>query len=238
LIGDERSVVSEIAGTTRDTIDTLIKRDKKNYLFMDTAGLRRKSRISSRIERFSVKRALKAIDKADIILILLEAQEGITDQDLKIISYAFKRYKCILIVINKWDLVKFSENRYIESIKQRLRFAPFLPIIAISALTGQNIDNIFPLVDNLYKQYSSRISTGKLNRFLEKIISYYQPPLYQNKPLKIYYVTQTDIKPPTFVFFVNHPKGITEAYKRFLCNRLREVYFKYIPLRLIFRERK
>lgn len=241
LIGDERSVVSEIPGTTRDTVDTLIKRNEKKYLFMDTAGLRRKSRIKSRLEKFSVKRALTAIDNADIALVILEALEGITDQDLKIIGYALERCKCILIAVNKWDLMNATSNferEYIEHIRKRLRFATFLPIITISALTGEGLNTLFPLFDTLYQQYSKRISTGQLNRFLKGILAKYQPPFYKNRPIKIYYVTQVDIRPPTFVFFVNYPKGIQESYKRFLINRLRELNFKHIPLKIFFRERK
>jgi len=241
LVGDERSVVSDIPGTTRDTIDTILKYDDKTYLFMDTAGLRRKTRIKTRLERYSVKRALRAIKHTDITLLLLEAPEGITDQDIKIINYAIACGKCILIVVNKWDLMPTTskfKREYIENIRQRLRFASFLPVITVSALKGEGLKQIFAMLNTLYQEYTLRISTGQLNRFVEEIWGKYQPPLYQNRPIKLYYITQVDIKPPTFVIFTNYPQAIPENYKRFLVNQLHQLGFKYIPLKLLFRERR
>ena len=241
LVGDERSVVSDIPGTTRDTIDTILKYDDKTYLFMDTAGLRRKTRIKTRLERYSVKRALRAIKHTDITLLLLEAPEGITDQDIKIINYAIACGNCILIVVNKWDLMPTTskfKREYIENIRQRLRFASFLPVITVSALKGEGLKQIFAMLNTLYQEYTLRISTGQLNRFVEEIWGKYQPPLYQNRPIKLYYIIQVDIKPPTFVIFTNYPQAIPENYKRFLVNQLHQLGFKYIPLKLLFRERR
>jgi GTP-binding protein len=241
LIGDERSVVSDIPGTTRDTIDTLLTYTGKPYLFMDTAGLRRKARIKGRLERYSVQRSLRAIRDSDIALVLLEAPEGITDQDLKIINYALEQGKCVLIGVNKWDLMPSTpryESEYIETIRNRLRFAPFIPIITLSALKGEGLEKLFPLFDVLYKEYTTRITTGRLNRVLEEIYARYQPPLYRNRPVKFYYITQVGIKPPTFVIFTNYPQGVAENYRRYLIKNLRELGFKHIDLKLIFRERR
>jgi len=241
LVGDERSVVSDIPGTTRDTIDTLLKYGDKTYLFMDTAGLRRKTRIKTRLERYSVKRALRAIRHTDIALLLIEAPEGITDQDIKIVNYAIECGKCVLMAVNKWDLMPATsefKREYIENIKQRLRFASFLPVITVSALRGKGLKQVFRMLNILYQEYTHRISTGQLNRFMADICSKYQPPLYQNRPIKLYYITQVDIKPPTFVIFTNYPQAIPQNYKRFLINQLRQLDFNSIPLKLLFRERR
>ncbi|CAD7775419.1 GTPase Der [Candidatus Methanoperedenaceae archaeon GB50] len=172
---------------------------------------------------------------------MLEAPEGITDQDIKIINYAIACGKCILIVVNKWDLMPTTskfKREYIENIRQRLRFASFLPVITVSALKGEGLKQIFAMLNTLYQEYTLRISTGQLNRFVEEIWGKYQPPLYQNRPIKLYYITQVDIKPPTFVIFTNYPQAIPENYKRFLVNQLHQLGFKYIPLKLLFRERR
>ncbi len=241
LIGDARSVVSDIPGTTRDTINTLVRHQQREYLFMDTAGLRKKARIKGRLERYSVQRSLRAIRGADITLILIEAPEGMTDQDIRIINYALEQGKCVFIGVNKWDLMPSAaryEIEYIEAIKSRLRFAPFIPIITLSALQGEGLDKVFLWIDNLYQEYTHRIPTGRLNRFLEEVYAYYQPPFYKNRPVKLYYITQVGIKPPTFVIFTNYPQGIAENYKRYLIKKMRQIGFKHVNLRLIFRERR
>ncbi|MDL1970841.1 MAG: ribosome biogenesis GTPase Der [Candidatus Desulfofervidaceae bacterium] len=240
LIGDERSVVSDIPGTTRDTIDTLLQFKDKTYLFMDTAGLRRKSRIKFRLEKFSVRRALRAIENTDIALVIIEAPEGITDQDLKIIGYTLEHGKCVLVGVNKWDLMPTSakfETEYIEAVRSRLKFAPFIPIITFSALKKEGIEKLFPLFDTLFQEYVFRVSTGRLNRFLEDILAKYQLPFYRNRPVKFYYAAQVKVKPPTFVFFTNYPQAVPENYKRYLMKGLRQLGFRHVPIRLIFRSR-
>jgi GTP-binding protein len=241
LIGDERSVVSDMPGTTRDSIDTVLEYADKTYLFMDTAGLRRKSHIKTTLEKYSVKRALRTIEGTDIVLLLTEAPGGVTNQDLIILNYAKEYAKCILMVINKWDLMPKTpsfKKEYIESIKKRLNFARFLPIVTVSALKGQGVKQIFPLLNLLYQEYNQRISTGRLNRFMRDTLGKYPPPLYQNRPIKLYYITQINVKPPSFVVFTNYPQGVPKQYKRFLINQLAQLGFTHIPLRVFFRERR
>jgi len=242
ILGYRRSIVSEIPGTTRDSIDTLFHFEGKDYLLIDTAGLRRKARIKSKLERYSIVRALKDINQSDVVILLISAQEGITHQDCQIISHAEKQGKCIILAINKWDLMPKGnqfKREYIKAVQNRLIFASFIPILTISALTGMGIDEIFPLVNKLYKAYTRRIPTAKINRFIEEITEEYQPPLSNNKRAKFYYTTQAQIKPPTFIIFTNYPDNIPDSYKRFLINRIRAgLSFHHVPIRLILRRKR
>ena len=242
ILGYRRSIVSEIPGTTRDSIDTLFHFEGKDYLLIDTAGLRRKARIKSKLERYSIVRALKDINQSDVVILLISAQEGITHQDCQIISHAEKQGKCIILAINKWDLMPKGnqfKREYIKAVQNRLIFASFIPILTISALTGMGIDEIFPLVNKLYKAYTKRIPTAKINRFIEEITEEYQPPLSNNKRAKFYYTTQAQIKPPTFIIFTNYPDSLPDSYKRFLINRIRAgLGFRHVPIRLILRRKR
>jgi len=237
------SFLSQVtAATITLSIDTLFHFEGKDYLLIDTAGLRRKARIKSKLERYSIVRALKDINQSDVVILLISAQEGITHQDCQIISHAEKQGKCIILAINKWDLMPKGnqfKREYIKAVQNRLIFASFIPILTISALTGMGIDEIFPLVNKLYKAYTKRIPTAKINRFIEEITEEYQPPLSNNKRAKFYYTTQAQIKPPTFIIFTNYPDSIPDSYKRFLINRIRAgLGFHHVPIRLILRRKR
>nr|HID60088.1 ribosome biogenesis GTPase Der [Desulfobacterales bacterium] len=241
LLGQERVMVSEIPGTTRDAIDTVCRVDDTNYLLIDTAGIRRKGRVRKKLEKFSVVKALKSIDRCHIALIVLDAVEKVTDQDTTIAGYAFERGKGCIILFNKWDLVKkdvYTFQEYKDEVKHRFRFLSFAPILSVSALTGQRVDRIFKLAKDIYEQYSTRISTGTLNRALADIVTRFEPPRYRNRPLKLFYATQVSIRPPTFVCFVNYPEGIHFSYERYMINQFREsLGLDSTPIRLIFRKK-
>lgn len=241
ILGYQRSIVSEIAGTTRDAIDTLFQLRGRDYLLIDTGGLKRKTRIKSRLERYSIKRALRSIDKSDAVILLLSAEEGITHQDLQIVNYTLDKGKCIIVAINKWDLMpktrQFKEQ-YLRAIQKKLSFAAFIPILTISALTGTGVNKIFPLINQLYQTYINRIPTAKVNKFIEELAAEYQLPAPGNKRVKFYYATQAYIKPPTFIIFTNYPDSIPQAYRRFLVNQIRErLGFQQVPVKLILRRK-
>jgi GTP-binding protein len=242
ILGYERTIANPTPGTTRDAIDTPFSRDGKNYLLIDTAGLRRKSRISLTMEKYSIVQAIKAIEKADIALLLLDAQEGVSDQDLKIAGLALDRGTACILVVNKWDLVEkdnSSVGTFVEEIRFKAKFLDFAPIIFVSALSGQRVTKIFAIVDRLYDQYTRRIETGELNRKIREIVELNPPPGRQNRPHLFNYITQGAIKPPTFILFVRDPKGIHFSYERYLVNRIRETFgFTEVPVRLFFRGKK
>ena len=241
ILGKERTIANPVAGTTRDAIDSTVKVRGKKYLIIDTAGIRRKSKISQTLEKYSVVQALKSINRCDIVLVLIDAEEGITEQDTKITGLAYERGKACLIVVNKWDKVKKDNatvGKYVEEIKDKLKFLDFAPIIFISAVTGQRAPKIFDLIDKVYAQYTQRIGTSPLNNLVEQAVRKNPLPRYQNRLMQIYYATQTDIKPPTFVFFVSNSKGIHFSYERYLMNQIREKFeFDSVPLKLIFRKK-
>ena len=242
ILGKERSIANPMPGTTRDAIDSTVKVHGKNYLLIDTAGIRRKSKISQTLEKYSVVRALKSINRCDIALVLIDAEEGITEQDTKIIGLAYERGKACIIVVNKWDKIEKDNStvgKFVEDIKDTVKFLDFAPIIFISALTGQRAPKIFDLIDKVYEQYTKRVGTSPLNDLIEKSVRKNPMPRYQNRQMHIVYATQTDIKPPTFVFFVGHAKGIHFSYERYLMNQIREEFgFDSVPLKLIFRKKR
>ncbi len=241
ILGYERTIVNPVPGTTRDAIDTPITRDGKHYLLIDTAGIRRKSRISLTMEKYSIVQALKAIDRADIALILLDAKEGISEQDIKIAGLAMEKGTACILVVNKWDLVEKDNSTigtYVEDIRYNSKFLEFAPIIFVSALSGQRVTKIFALIERVYAQYTRRIETGELNRKIREIIEANPPPGRQSRLHIFNYITQVAIKPPSFVLFVRDPDNIHFSYERYLVNRIRETFgFAEVPIRLFFRKK-
>ncbi len=243
LLGEERMIVSEIPGTTRDSVDTLLERpDGRRYLLIDTAGIRRRPRIKHRLEKFSVGKSLEALKNSDVTIVVLTAEEGITDQDQKILSQVEKNHKGCLILINKWDLLdgrREEGNILLEKVKYGARFIPWAPILTVSAKTGRRIREILPLIDEIYRQYSTRVPTWMVNKVLEEATRDHSLYTSTGKRLKFYYGTQVEVRPPTFVVFSNYPDEIPKGYERYLRNRLREALgFEKSPIKLIFRERR
>jgi len=242
ILGKERSIANPTPGTTRDAIDMPVKVHGKSYLLIDTAGIRRKSKISLTLEQYSVVQALKSINRCDIALVLIDAEDGLTDQDTKIIGLAYERGKACIIVVNKWDKIEKDNStvgKFVEDIKDQIKFLDFAPIIFISAVTGQRAPKIFELIDTVYSQYTKRIGTSPLNDLVEKSVQRNPLARYANRQMHIAYATQTDVKPPTFVFFVSNTKGIHFSYERYLSNQIRETFgFDSVPLKLIFRKKR
>jgi GTP-binding protein len=242
LLGDERLVVSEIPGTTRDAIDTICTVNQKEYILVDMAGIRRKARVRKKLEKFSVIKALRSLDRCDIALVVVDASEGVTDQDATIASYALDRGKGCIVLLNKWDLVeKHPETvrTYTDAVQTRLPFLKFAPVLTISALTGQRVFKIFDWVERVYEQFTASIGTGRLNKVLSTLVHKHQAPVYRAKRIKFYYATQIASAPPTFVCFVNYPEGVHASYKRYLTNELRAVLgLDLTPVRLFFRKRE
>ena len=241
ILGYERTIANPIPGTTRDSIDTPFERDGKKYLLIDTAGIRRKSRVSLTLEKYSVVQALKAIGRCDIALILIDAVEGMTEQDVKIAGLAHDKGTACIIVVNKWDAVaKDNETigRYVFDIKDKAKFLDFAPIIFISALSGQRVVKIFDLITTVFDQFTRRITTGDLNRAARVFTDRNPPSRSKGKPNSFAYVTQVAVKPPTFVFFVRDPKAVHFSYERYLMNQLREAFgFDAAPLRIFFKKK-
>lgn len=242
LLGEERVIVSDIPGTTRDAIDSYLETEEGKFLLIDTAGLRRKSKVKEEIERYSVIRTYTAIERADVCILILDATEGITDQDEKIIGYAHEMNKAIFVIVNKWDLVEKDTktmNEFTKTIGACLKFMSYAPYLFISAKTGQRIHKVLDMVKECYDSYTKRIKTGVLNDVISRAVMMKEPPVVANRRLKIYYVTQTGVKPPTFVFFVNDPSNLHFSYERYLENQLRENFdFSGTGIKLEFRERK
>ncbi len=241
LLGEERVIVSDIAGTTRDAIDTTVEYQGKKYVFIDTAGIRRRSRVNEDIERFSVIRAVSAVERADVAVVMIDAEEGITEQDAKIAGLAHDNGKAVIVAVNKWDAVEKDDKtiyRFTEQVNQVLSFMPYSQKIFISAKTGQRVTKLFELVDQVAENHSKRVPTGVLNDVLYEAMAVNQPPSDKGKRLKIYYMTQVSVKPPTFVVFVNSKELMHYSYTRYLENRLRENFgFEGTPLKFIIRER-
>ena len=242
ILGRERSIANPAPGTTRDAIDSTVKVHGKNYLLIDTAGIRRKSKISQTLEKYSVVQALKSINRCDIALVLIDAEEGMTEQDTKIIGLAHERGKACIVVVNKWDKIKKDDStvgKFVKDIKEKVKFLDFAPIIFISAVTGQRAPKIFDLINTVYEQYTKRVATSLLNDVIEKSVRKNPIPRYQNRQMHIAYATQTDIKPPTFVLFVSNSKGIHFSYERYIINQIRESFgFDSVPLKLLFRKKR
>ena len=243
FLGEERLITSPEPGTTRDTIDTYIEREGNTYLFIDTAGIRRKSKISYSVEKHSVFRAVRAMERADIALLVIDGEEGPTHQDARLARLIADKGRGCVVLLNKWDLVpeEVSQTPDIEGIlKDSLIAVDYAPVLIISALTGRGTEKIFKTIDKVYKNFSQRIPTKKLNYFIRKIIENTPPPIHKGKEIKFYYISQPMTKQPTFVIFTNEIKGVPENYKRFLQNRLRQEFdLEGTPIKLIFRsERK
>ncbi|MDP2862036.1 MAG: ribosome biogenesis GTPase Der [Desulfobacterales bacterium] len=242
ILGKDRHIVSEIPGTTRDAVDSLCEIKGKPYLIIDTAGIRRKSKVSEKIEKFSIIKALKSLDRCDVALIIIDASEGITEQDISIAGYAYERGCGCIFLLNKWDTVEKGDKtkkKFIDQIRYDAKFLNFAPVMAISAKTGLGVAKIFNLVEEVYGQYGFRIGTGELNRVLEAAVSKTEPSLYKGKRLKFYYATQVSVKPPTFLCFVNYPDSVHFSYKRYLINRIREgAGLDKTPVQLVFRKRE
>lgn len=242
LANEERVIVSDIAGTTRDAIDTDIRYDGREYVFIDTAGLRRKNKIKEEIERYSIIRAVTAVERADVCIIVIDATEGVTEQDAKIAGIAHERGKGIIIAVNKWDAIEKDDKtiyRHTEKIRQILSFMPYAEILFISAKSGQRLNKIFETIDVVIANNSMRVATGVLNEIVAEAVAMQQPPSDKGKRLKIYYTTQVAVKPPTFVVFVNDKELMHFSYTRYLENRIRETFgFRGTALKFIIRERK
>lgn len=241
ILGEERVIVSDVPGTTRDAIDTLVERNGKKYTFIDTAGIRRKSKIDENIERYSVIRSWTAVDRADVCIILIDANDGVTEQDTKIAGYAHEQGKACIITVNKWDQIEKETGtleQYRATVTQKLEFMSYAPVLFISAKTGQRVERLFELVDFVFDQASFRLQTGMLNDVINEACAMVQPPSDKGKRLKIYYITQIGIKPPKFVIFVNNKELMHFSYERYLINTLRNNFgFEGTPIQFIIREK-
>jgi GTP-binding protein len=242
LLGYERMVANPVAGTTRDSVDTPFSYNRRRYVLVDTAGIRRKGRVSQKLEKFSVMQALKSLDRADIALMVLDAREGITDQDLTVAGYAAERGRAVVLVVNKWDLVPkdhTTAGQYVKDLREAFKFIPEVPIHIVSALTGLRVSKIMAEVEKVSDEYRRTIKTAALNKVLEEAQKKHQPPVYQGKRLKFFYMTQTGSRPPSFIVFVNKAEGVHFSYRRYLTNCLREAFgFAGCQIRLHFEDRE
>jgi GTP-binding protein len=242
LLGFERSVANPVAGTTRDSIDTFFTCNKKRYMLIDTAGIRRKGKVSLKIETYSVVDALRSIERADVVLIVLNAEEGVTEQDTKIAGYAYEAGRSCLFVVNKWDsLAKDNSTigKFVDKIRMDFKYLSFAPIVFVSAKTGQRTGTIMAEVEKLMVQYTKRVSTADLNRVFKEATESHHAPLATGRRVKFFYATQVAIKPPSFVIFTNQPEGIHFSYERYLTNKFREAFdFNGTPIKLMFRGRE
>ena len=242
LIGKDRVIVSDIAGTTRDAIDTEVVRDGKEYIFIDTAGLRRKNKIKEDLERYSIIRTVAAIERSDVVILMIDAVEGVTEQDAKIAGIAHERGKGLIIAVNKWDAVEKDNHtvkEYTNKVREVLSFVPYAEIVFISALTGQRTNKLFEYIEKVIQFHSMRIQTGVLNEILMEAVAMQQPPSDKGKRLKLFYMTQVSTKPPTFVLFVNSKELMHFSYQRYIENRIRDTFgFIGTPIRMFIRERK
>ena len=242
LIGKDRVIVSDIAGTTRDAIDTEGVRDGKEYIFIDTAGLRRKNKIKEDLERYSIIRTVAAIERSDVVILMIDAVEGVTEQDAKIAGIAHERGKGLIIAVNKWDAVEKDNHtvkEYTNKVREVLSFVPYAEIVFISALTGQRTNKLFEYIEKVIQFHSMRIQTGVLNEILMEAVAMQQPPSDKGKRLKLFYMTQVSTKPPTFVLFVNSKELMHFSYQRYIENRIRDTFgFIGTPIRMFIRERK
>lgn len=242
ILGENRVIVSDIAGTTRDAVDTPVIKDGREYIFIDTAGLRRKSKIKEELERYSIIRTVSAVERADIVVLVIDATEGVTEQDAKIAGIAHERGKGVIVAVNKWDAIEKDDKTIYEhtkKLKETLSYMSYAEYLFISAETGQRISKLFDMIDAVVQNHSMRIATGVLNEILMEAVAMQQPPSDKGKRLKIYYMTQVSVKPPTFVVFVNDKELMHFSYTRYLENKIREAFgFRGTPLKFIIRERK
>lgn len=242
LLGENRVIVSDIAGTTRDAIDTEILHNGKEYIFIDTAGLRRKNKIKEELERYSIIRTVTAVERADVVLMVIDATEGVTEQDAKIAGIAHERGKGVIIVVNKWDVIEKNDRtmrEYESDIRQVLSYMPYAEIMYVSAATGQRLNRLYDMIDMVIENQTLRIATGVLNEIMTEAVAMQQPPSDKGKRLKLYYITQVAVKPPTFVIFVNDKELMHFSYTRYLENKIREAFgFRGTSLKFFIRERK
>ena len=242
LLGENRVIVSDIAGTTRDAIDTEILHNGKEYIFIDTAGLRRKNKIKEELERYSIIRTVTAVERADVVLMVIDATEGVTEQDAKIAGIAHERGKGVIIVVNKWDAIEKNDRtmrEYESDIRQVLSYMPYAEIMYVSAATGQRLNRVYDMIDMVIENQTLRIATGVLNEIMTEAVAMQQPPSDKGKRLKLYYITQVAVKPPTFVIFVNDKELMHFSYTRYLENKIREAFgFRGTSLKFFIRERK
>ena len=241
LVGENRCIVSDIAGTTRDSIDTVVEHDGKEYIFVDTAGLRRKNKIKEELEKYMIVRTVSAVEKADVVVLLIDAEEGVTEQDAKIIGIAHERGRGIIIAVNKWDAIEKDDKtmyKFRDKIVETLSFVPYAEILYISAMTGQRVNKLFDSIEVVIQNQNLRVKTGVLNEIMAEAVVLQQPPTDKGKRLKLYYITQVSIKPPTFVVFVNDKELFHFSYQRYIENKIREAFgFEGTSIRLLIRER-
>lgn len=242
LVGEDRVIVSNIAGTTRDAVDTPVKYHGREYVFIDTAGLRRKNKIKEDLERYSIIRTVSAVERADVVILMIDAVEGVTEQDAKIAGIAHERGKGMIIAVNKWDAIEKNDktmNKFKEDVQRTLSFMPYAELIFISALTGQRMHKIYETIDMVIENHALRVGTGVLNEILSEAVAMKQPPSDKGKRLRLYYITQVSVKPPTFVIFINDKELTHFSYTRYIENKIREAFgFRGTPIHFIYRERK
>jgi len=242
IIGSERSIVSDVAGTTRDPVDTPFDSGSGRYLFVDTAGIRKKNRVSLTVETYSVMEAIKCIERSDVAILVLDGKLGVQGQDEKIAGLIEDRFRCCVIIVNKWDLVEKDTHtvEYAkETIRNKLKFLSYAPVLFTSALTGQRVPKVLETIDSLVEKSRMRISTSNLNNVFESIRRRHRPPAYRGREIKFYYVTQSGVAPPTFVVFTNWPEGIEDTYKRYIVNSLREALgLDTVPIKVLYRKRQ
>ena len=242
LIGENRVIVSDVAGTTRDAIDTEVVWNDREYVLIDTAGLRRKNKVKEELERFMIIRTVGAVERADVAVLVIDAQEGVTEQDAKIAGIAHERGKAVIIAVNKWDTVEKDNKtiyKYTNRIREVLAYMPYAELIFVSAKTGQRLTKLYQLIDMVIENHAMRVATGVLNEIMTEAVALQQPPSDKGKRLKLYYITQVAVKPPTFVIFVNSKELMHFSYTRYIENKIREAFgFRGTPLKFIIRERK
>lgn len=242
LLGENRLIVSDIAGTTRDAVDTDVTYNGKEYVFIDTAGLRRKNKVKEELEHYMIVRTVGAVERADVAVLVIDAAEGVTEQDAKIAGIAHDRGKAVIIAVNKWDAVEKDDKtiyRFTEKVRNTLSFMPYAEMLFISAKTGQRLPKLFQTIDMVSENHAMRVATGVLNEIMAEAVAMQQPPSDKGKRLRLYYITQVSVKPPTFVIFVNDKELMHFSYTRYIENQIRETFgFKGTPLRFIIRERK
>ena len=242
ILGEDRMVVSDISGTTRDSVDTLLVHGKYSYLLIDTAGIRRRGKTTDKLEKFSILKSLAALERCDVAVVLIDADEGITEQDSRVIGYALDHGRGLIILVNKWDLIKDDKKRQdhlMAEIGRQLPFVGFAPLLNVSAKTGYGIKLLFPTIGSVYRQYTAVFPTSALNNLLRDALDAHTPPIYKNKRLKFYYTAQVGTRPPKFVLMTNSTKGVHFSYKRYLANRYRDgLGLDKVPIQLIFKDKK
>jgi len=241
ILGVERVVANPVAGTTRDSVDTPFSYNQKRYVLIDTAGIRRKGKTNEALEKFSVIQSLKAMDRAHVVVVVIDAEEGVTDQDLTVAGYAYERGRAIILAVNKWDLVPKTNQtmgQHLEKLRMSFKFLPFAPVLFLSALTGQRVAKVMSEVETVAAEFNKRVPTPALNNMLVEAVKSHQPPMSSGQRIKLFYVAQTAVRPPTFVIFTNQADAVHFSYQRYLQNKFRESFgFSGCPIRLEFKER-